>query len=828
MSEGRALVHPAQLALAARAMRLPGGRNVLAVSVAFAFRLRDHAVVNDQEWQQMLARTVGPQTVPDTLCPLPGTETLILGPVPAVSQAERRRDCRLVAGPLERRFVLRPDTAVPPAETVVPDYPKAVRDPHWNPEGRAREGEGPRPVIEHPDDSSRPLWLGPTPFNHPLRLAQVGPMGEDATPGWPPGTDPWVLGDAHPAMRAERLDPGDALVLEGLFSGARALPRYRVEVTSGCDDAVFRSVPVRIQTLVVVPAAGAACTFWRGAIDTLPFDDMGFRVSALIAALTDVDDAPKAPDHWAGIAVGRWLDPSKALDDRKLLPRALAATVSLPFAPPGPDDPAVARYEAARAWADAETGAPEENPFQEMADASLPESVKALSDDDPESPPDAEAVGAAADDLLAVARKRHEDAGFDPDKRPMRPTVARGDALDEEIALRLARAHQSESERSVREALSGEAMRDTGAPTPEEALERLATTRALSATPTPPFPDFVEEEARTFGVALARALEAADLPARHIDVAGARVQGEERRIEGRTFDAVLAEGARFEDVVFSECTFSGGTLATASFERCRFEGCTFDGVNLSGTELLDVTFRDCTLRDLSARELTWGRVRFRDTTLEGVALSDVSAHETDVRGGAWTRVTVSDGLWMHSAWRDTALRNVSFASVHGPDSTFERVRMHKVYVTTKGFCQSTFVALEALECGFISRARFDESRFTGCRFDKCGFTGAVFADAVFDPACRFVQCDFSMAIFGRTTLERVRFAQCPFMGSQWPEIVRASEAWFYQCQMRALDLRMLECHRAVFADSDLTDAHFDPSKTVAADFTATVREAESA
>ena len=91
-------------------------------------------------------------------------------------------------------------------------------------------------------------------------------------------------------------------------------------------------------------------------------DILGESVGALIAALEDVDSPMQDEEHWSDIAADRWEDPVRSLDDRPLLPKALAATVTLPF--DLPDDGAMeARRAATEAWMREEAGLPDESPF---------------------------------------------------------------------------------------------------------------------------------------------------------------------------------------------------------------------------------------------------------------------------------------------------------------------------------------------------------------------------------------------------------------------------------------------------------------------------------
>lgn len=829
MSEGRALVLPDQISLAARPMRLPDGRHVLTASSLFAFRLADHAPLPPAQWFEAVASHVHPETPGDTACPLPGAELLVLGPVPGVTRRERERACLVRAGEIERELVLRPDDADPESSALVPDYLHAVCDEETNPDGRSTDGDGPAPAILDARDAATPLWLGTTPFEHPLRLRSMGGMDPDGAPGWPPGTDPWILSEVHPAFRSSRLDPGDRVLLDGLFDQGFSIPPYRIEITSGFDSGVFRVEPSRIHSLALIPCAGLGAMVWRVAIDLPAHDTLGLEIAGLVAALVDADDEPRDEDHWGRIAVARWLDPTKALDDRPLLPRKLAAAFALPFAPPAPDDPVLARHAATKDWMQSEMGVPDENPFESLASEQMSLADQAVGQvSEEEDMPDADSVGSIADEVLALARSRHAEAGFDPDERePLKP-VRRGRALDAEICRRLDRPYQSELELSLHAQLRRDAMREAGAPDPDETMERLAEAREMAPSPAPPYAPLVKREARRFGDEAITRLARAELPSPHIDVSGAHFGQRGARIADRRLDRFFAERTVWKDVRLERCEFAGGSLAGSELEGCRFEDCTLEGVNLCGLELARVDFVRCTLRDLRIHQPTWHACRFEDCTLENVTMTDVAAHEIEVTGGLWTHVRLSDALWIESRITSVVMDDVTLSDVHAAKSHLEKVKMHKVYVASKGFSLSELVDVDADTCGFLSYARFDETRFTRCRFRRTGFTRAVFTDAILDPSCRFVACDFTGAGFVRTKMDGVRFAQCTFLASQWLEQVSARDAWLYQCALRGVDLRKAELARAVLSDSDLTDALLDPARTIGVDLRGTVRGSSSA
>jgi uncharacterized protein YjbI with pentapeptide repeats len=821
MPEGRALVFPVAIALGARPLVVPGGGAVLVVSAFYAFRLSDGAHVRPATWYETVAARAGPEVIPDSMCPLPGAELLVLGAV--APPAEESRDVLVRCGALRRRLILRRDPAAPDTPVALAAE-AAVWHEKDNPVGRGGPEDDRPALIVDRDNPERPVWLGPTPYEHPLRLRLIGTPDETSGTGWPPDADPAVLHDAHPSFRTESFHPGEPLELDGLGAAAleSSLPAYRISITSGRMDARFVAETARIHAVSLIPAADLGAMFWRATI-AVGDDILGESVVALIAALEDSDSSTKDPEHWGRIAAERWVNPDTALDDRPLLPAALAATVSLPFATPAGGDPIMERHAAADAWMRGEMGV-EENPFGGLApkEAGLADAVieEAESGD---APPDANAIGDMADAALAASRQRHADAGFkergpDEERVPERRGERR---LAAEIEDRLSRPYRAERERALARAMRSDALEGMDA---GDVLNRLAGARIMCMTPLMSWPAFEEDEAGRFGEALAERLSDEDLE-RHVDVSGAVVAGEpgeELAISGRRLDGVLAEETVWRDTVFSHCEFVASAFTGASFESCRFESCRFDGANLSKVGLGECTFVDCSFASLRMSEVTWYMCRFERCAFEDVSITDLAMREIEFEGGSWQQVSMMDGVLIDATLRALDMQNVTFSYVHAPQNRLERISMCKVTVMGNGFPVSVFEEVEGVHCGFLGMARFDQSSFSRVRFAMTGFTNAIFADARFEPGCEFEACDLSGAVFANVMMERIRFLECLMTASKWSN-VNACEAWFYGARLRGVDFADTELARAVFTDADIEGTAFLPDKTIGADFRGTVK-----
>lgn len=853
MSEGRSLVFPRALGFGASPRDVPGRGNVLCASAFFVFRLSDGAHIEPSLWYEAVATHGGPLDVPDSLTPLPGAEVLVLGALPPVVDTSRAAFLR--CGSVERQFVLYRDPEAPGAP--VRADPGAAR---WheqdNPGGRGGPGDERPALIVDGRAPETPLWLGSTPFDHPTRLRRVGTAGADSGTGWPEGTEPAVLHDAHAAFWTEALYPGEPLAFDGLAAHAleTSLPRYRVSITSGWVEGRWATEAARIHCVTLLPEADLGAVFWRAGI-ALGDDILGEKVGALVVALEDPSDPVRDEGHWADIAIERWLNPERAMDDRPLLPAALAASVAPPFAPPPGDDPIGARHAAADAWAREEFGLPETNPFagDELEAAKLADEMQtAAAQEEGDEPPDMDAMGTAAQGILAVAARRHEEAGFerpegDPDV-PRKPEV-RGAGLSSEITLRLSGPYVTPIERMTATGIAGAGIDSLE---PSEILRSLTEARLLSPQPPLFWPALDEDESVRFGDALVERLEAEDLQP-HIDVSGAAVatgavmtggwmpgrgnggnapvatepgRSAHERVEigGRRIDGLLAEETTWRGVRFARCEFVDASFAGGRFEECEFEECTFEKVNLSRATLRGNRFSGCTLRNLQLVDPVWMECTFDKCTFEQVSFTDPAMRDLTFEGGAWHQVQLTEALMIRVVLRGTDMREVMFALTHAPYTRFERLSMFKVWAMAwgRGFPESVFEDVHAVTCGFASTCRFDGTRFERTRFAKTGFTGAVFQGVHCTADCEFEACDFSSAVFADAKLAGVRFLQCTMATSVWSG-VDAAQAWFFGSILRGVDFADTHLERAVLADSDLEGATFQEDRTIGADFRGTVR-----
>lgn len=825
MSEGRSLVFPRAVALGARPLTVPGGRTVLVASGFHAFRLSDGAHVPPATWYETVAVHAGPQAIPDAMVPLPGAELLVLGPVPPVEGQMRRASVR--CGVLARDVVLCRD----PSRTekpFVPDVEAAIWHEEDNPVGRGGPDDDRPALILAEHDPEVPIWFGRTPFDHPLRLRQVGTPDAESGTAWPKDASPAAYHDAHPGFWAETLSPGDPLAFDGLgpTSLDSRLPCYRMAITSGREDGRWIVEPTRIHSVTLIPSADTGAVFWRASIN-LGDDILGESIHALIAALEDVDAAPKDPEYWGRIAARRWLEPHTSLDDRPLLPRELAAAVALPFAM-AEDDPMKERHAAAEAWIKDEVGMDGNNPFAELAPqehTSLVEEAIETSEREDE-PPSADNLEEVANRALAASRQRHEEAGFgQPGDDTHREPETRGDRLEAEIERRLSGPYQSPRDQDVLNTIRDHHVDGMDG---DDIMAKLSHARRINHDPPLAWPVMEDEESRRFGDAFCDLVQQGDPPS-HLDISAAAVvarSGEAARcrIGNRNFQGLLAEHTVWNGAMFVDCVFLESSFCQARFKDCEFRNCRIEDTNLSKAELAGCRFLDCTFAGLVIVEPSWLENRFEGCVLEEVSMTDAAMRDTVFTGGSWTKVDVADGLLMDMTYKDFKMNEVTLSEVMAPQCRFERVAMTKVWVMGKGPAACVFEDVDADTCGFLGTVRFDRSTFSSVRFTKTGFTNAIFADNEFSAGCQFDRCDLSGTTFASIGMEGIRFIECSMTGTKWSG-VRAANGWFFGALLRGVDFGDTELANAVFTDADLEGTRLLPDKTIGADFHGTIRSA---
>ncbi len=798
MFEGRALVHPLLLMLGARAVDRPETGYCLTATVLVAFEIETARLVEPARWCQAVAALgAGP---PDTMAPLPGAELLVL----TEAQARREGPVDIECGALEAHVALR-NTGDATIDTGPRGAVWCERDNEW---GRRRQA----PSIMDRDRPERPIWLGPTPPDHPARLTLAGAYARGSGGRWGAGASAEIFHEAHRAFRAERIEPRDPIRIEGLTPHAiRArVPPWRVSIASGTSEGVWRTLPARIHTLAVAPGPGLAAVAWRASVDLDPHDPLGLRIEALVAALDDDGDSERGALELGRIAVDRWTDPALALDDRPLLPRSLRP-LHAPIGRAEDSDPVGVEVSEATAWAQENSPIPGGNPFRgpDRAQA-IREEIEALTEGRDPASLDANAIGALGDRALAMARERHEAAGLAEPSAKEETPERRGSRLDGEIALRLESAFSSERERGLRSAIRAHGKDAMDA---DEVLTGLASARAASPAPMTAWAPLPAREAARFGEALGRALGAGSLP-RYADVAHATVAGQ--RIGGGSGVHLLAERTAWRDTVLEDVRIEGGSLAGSTWSGVVLRRCRIDGANLAQAKFEGCLFDSCELVNVQATDLTLVESRFRDCRLERVEWTDPAIRGVTFERGAWSEVAIVEGLLVGTTIEETALDRVTFLATHAPETTLRGVTLHKVWAMGKGFPGSRFEGVSARTCGFVGRVHFDESAIEGSTFEETGFSGAVFNGVRMDERTRFERCDFTGAAFAGGCIAGATMVECGLCASTWEE-VDARRVRMRGAVLRGVDLRNVELAGAVILESDLEGTRFTAERTTGAD-----------
>ena len=798
MFEGRALVHPLALMLGARTVDRPGSGHSLVASVLVPFEIASGRLVEPAGWCHAIA-ALGGLTPPDSMAPLPGAELLVLtGP-----DAARGGRVDMACGAIRVHALLKD-----PGDGSFDTGPRgAVWCEHENEWGRRRS-----PSIVDRERPDRPVWLGPTPPDHPARLALAGEYGRESGAGWGAGASDETFYEAHRRFRAAAVEPRDEIAIDGLTPHPLRgrVPPWRVSIACATSEGVWQGLPARIHTLAVAPEAGLAAAAWRAAVVLDPHDPLGLRIEALVVALDDDDGPERSAEDLGRIAVDRWTEPALALDDRPLLPRSLRPLHAPIGGVPG-SEPAAERVADALAWAEESSALPGGNPFRGPDEArALREEIEAVTEGRDPASLDPAAIGALGDRALAMARERHEAASFgEPPQRDETPE-GRGVGLDAEIALRLGSPYASERDRSVRDNVLAHGNEALDA---DEVLTGLARTRAASPEPITVWAPFTTEEGVRFGEAFAREIGTGSLPL-HADMSHAVVEG--RRIEGGSCVGVLAERTEWRDAELEDVRFEGGSLSGSTWSGVVLKRCRFNAVNLSQARFEGCVFESCELAEVPASDLTLVETRFRDCRIERVDWTDPALRDVSFAGGAWSEVALAEGLLVGTTIEETTLDRVTFLSTFAPETTLRRATLHKVWVLGKGFPGSRIEDVSARTCGFVGQVHFDECVFAGSTFENTGFSGAVFDRARMDERTRFERCDFTGASFGRAAIAGVTLVECGLCASTWDE-VDARLVRMRGAVLRGVDLRTVDLAGAIVIESDLEATRFTPERTEGAD-----------
>lgn len=838
MSEGRALVYPQALAFGARPLEVPGGRNVLCASLTYPFRLSSGEPIKPADWYEAVSNHGGPMAVPDSMAPLPGAEVVMLGTLPPPKGESREATLR--CGQVFRKFLIYQDPEAPNAP-IWPGPDVAAWHEEDNPIGRGGPEDERIPLIVDSENPEKPFWLSPTPFDHATRLRRVGKPDESSGIGWPGDAQETALHEAHESLWLRSLHAGDPITLTGLNGEdddiEYTIPSYRVAMASARLPAGnWVQETARIHCVVLIPSADTGAIIWRSNIG-LKDDVLGESVGALVAALEDLSAPKRDEQDLAEIAVERWLDPIRAMDDKPLLPADMEELGASPLGPPPEDNTISARRDAAEDWMREEMG------LDDSVKPAVPAAVGALGDKvtdmaTSEDVPDIAAIGDIAEEALAASKRRHEEAGFEPkDLEAERDPVVRAERLDIEIDERLARPYRAPHEVSIANSISSHASEYLDA---EETLGKIADARLKNVKPPLFWPALEEGEATQFGDKVMERLETTNFE-RHIDISGAAMVGaapgaaaatgnaddaEKAVISGRHMDGLLAEETIWRGVEFENCLVTGSSFAGGRIEGCEFRDCVFEGINLSQTTLEDSRFERCEFRGVDATEPVWVNCEFEQCALSKFIINDMALRDVTFTGGSWEEVQLNNGLLVDLALKGTTMKEVTFALVHAPHTRFEELSMFKVWTMAKGFPGGVFDGVDAKTCGFLSTCHFDEVRFERTRFVETGFTNAVFKDATFSPGCRFDACDLSGAVFENTELPDIRFLGCSMATSLWAN-TNARGAWFLGSILRGVDFTDTKLEGAVFTDADIEGAVFDEDRTIGADFRGTARSTSS-
>jgi fluoroquinolone resistance protein len=112
----------------------------------------------------------------------------------------------------------------------------------------------------------------------------------------------------------------------------------------------------------------------------------------------------------------------------------------------------------------------------------------------------------------------------------------------------------------------------------------------------------------------------------------------------------------------------------------------------------------------------------------------------------------------------------------------------------------------------LEKATYENCQFNSCNFSEVNLTGISFVD------CHFIDCNFSNAMLNTVSINGAEFKNCKMLGLHFehcnPFLFSAN---FTGCQLN-VDFTEADCTNVKFDGSDLSQAIFDQTNLLKADF----------
>lgn len=714
------------------------GQHRLVVSALGFFRLGEappaRLLTEAAQWPLVMS-ALPPQQALDEVCMKGQAEALALGPLPPLPEHTR---ARLQVGALDKTG----DSFAP----LPVDAPARMKHAGSYPVGCA-------PVLAADAD---------------LRLFNQAPEDQrlDA-PAWPDG-----CGYALHHMKA-----GQPLIAGRL--PAKRARAFVVAVDAPAD--ALREVPLRLDTLWFLPAAGLGILAWHGGIEIADSDALD--IATLMVAYENTAVEPRSLAHYASVLALR-VDPQTAglhaFNESQLAPaRGDAETARLAQAEAAASAQAQAQREARASRLSAMFASVTDKPLDIQASPPPLQgpSAAAIASGDFDLTALMDGARQLADTSRAQAQARRSELRRD---HPL-PAAPDGHEAPPDWSSTLQRAstRPSPQRRDARRA----------SPTPLAEVRALPADVALQ----------LGEQVKAW-VAQGESLAGRDL-------AGANLRG--AQLTGADLSGCLLEGA----------DLSGAQLQSARLDRGVLTGARLQGAQLAGASLIEANLCDCVADGACLDGASLQQARASGASFQGAhgAAADLREAQLDrarFEAACFDRARLDSTLLSHaqlggSRWHGAQFNRCVGWELHAEGADFTASRWSRSALLHAHLAGSSWRGAEfsRLQGGWSDWRGAD---LTGVMAQQSGWPGAQLDHAVMAEAC-FTRCDFGRASLAGAVLADGCFARSLFLQTGLCG-VQASRADFFQALLRKADGRDAVLDGANLYQADTTGLRLQGSQ----------------
>lgn len=692
--------------------------------------------------------------------------------------------------------------------------------------------EDPKRLIKGKGDRPMPASFMPIDVTWPQRWSKIGTYDmkwvREQLPGFARDMDLSMWNVTAPDQQIDGFFAGDEeLRVENMHPTRPSLVGRLPGVVARCfvtqrrvDGDVFREIPMRLDTVTLIPQFERCILAFRGLTEVAE-EDHDDIIHLMVACDKKGEERPV--EHYRAV-LGRRLDPKResieALRDQDLVPT-------------------FARGKGDRGDVDqmAELAQSEFILHKRMAErarreyARIRERVIAMGGDPDQVPPPEPIALPQSVDLedLAEALEKQQTASQDVDVKA------------EQAA---AKAEQSARESFARHGMSLDAetekMRKQSAGPPkfsaDAELQRLRDIQQLCANANVSSPEL---DAALSDPSTEQRLRAAEAQQREAYRIGAHlaVYRPERLVEPARSElrarimAAHAAGTSMARQDFCGADLSGldlrgadlrgayfenAVLTSTSFAGAQLEGAVFAGADLSDADLTDANLAAANLGASRAHRAKLGRARLERAILDKVDLSHACLQAVRLEG-----VVLTDAVLEAADLQGAAFDKCIFKGNHLARASFRGCRFEHALFLDVDLTEAEFTGA-ILESTSFMRTRLDRAIFVSAAMSKCrmlerpscieaDFKGATIAGATLR------ETDFTRADFSGATLNSSDLSKAILCGARFYRAV-GKNALFMRADLSGASLVAADLEGAIFLKAKVARADFTGANLARADF----------